>query len=74
MRSNANTIGDLRGTGPDIGGSIADGPTAAGFDFSGSGDTWAGTATVGVGIGPVAHSAGANISNTWLPVSVSPEK
>ena len=71
MRSNASNISDLQGVGPDIGGSIGDGPMAAGFDFAGSGSTWSGTATVGGGIGPVAHGAGANISKTWLPVSVN---
>lgn len=69
MRSNATTIGDLQGVGPDVGGSIGAGEVAVGFDFAGSGNTWAGTETIGVGLGPVAHSAGANISKTWLPVS-----
>jgi RHS repeat-associated protein len=71
MRSNATTIGDLQGLGPDVGGSIGAGDLAVGFDFAGSGSTWAGTETIGVGLGPVAHGAGANISKTWLPVSLN---
>jgi hypothetical protein len=71
MRSNASNISDLGGVGPDVGGSIGYGGIAAGFDFAGSGNTWSGTATIGGGIGPVAHSAGTNISNTWLPFSVN---
>lgn len=71
MRSNASTISDLQGVGPDAGASVGIGDLALGFDFAGSGDTWTGTETIGMGLGPVAHSAGANISKTWLPVSVN---
>ena len=71
MRSNATTIYDLRGFGASVGGGVGIGSAAGSFDFSASGGTWAGTFTVGAGIGPVGHSAGANVSKTWVPFSVN---